>query len=95
MLDHAIGGYAALPAEEMMEHQRGGGHQFADAQGNHGKGGRTLLGGHGAEKNRQPQAAEAGKQRHYLHRDRQAAIAGGGDQMDHRVAADAKKRCMT
>ena len=53
VVDHAVGVDAALAAEEMMEHQRRGRHQFADAERDHGKRGGALLGRHVAEHDRQ------------------------------------------
>ena len=38
------------------------------------------------------EAGEAGQQRHELHRQRQIAVAGGVEEVHHRIAAEAEER---
>ena len=94
MVDHPVGGDAALTAEEVVKHQRRGGHQLPDAQGDHGEGGGALLGRHVAEHDRQPKAGDPGQQRDDLHRQRKFAAAGRVQKMHRGITAYAEERGM-
>ena len=86
---HAVAADAAFAAEEAGEHQRHGGHQFAHAQRDHGKGCAGLLGGDVAQQHRKHRAEHARHQRHQAHRHDDGALAGQVQRMDGKERAQA------
>ncbi len=96
--DHAVAVDAGFTAEHGREHLAGGGHHFAQTQGDHGEGGAGAAAERPADDQRHQAAGDHAHQRHADHRDvRPEAFAGVGRLVDGvhgvhgRVTAEAEE----